>query len=343
MDAPGASYFRISASVAKVFSIPPVKTVNKTILFYNDFHGDPYWNMKEGSQVFEDLNCPVKDCSFTADMGKFSESSAVAFHVPRIGFPTPRNRPPGQVWLFYAWESPAYVNLLPETWRHQFNWSLTYHHKSGYYMPFGTFRKRLNFSERNWTAVLEGKSKPVAWFVSNCNSKSKRMEYVKRLSEVIPVDIWGGCGDNKCGYDEREKCMSIINETYKFYLGFENSFCEDYIGEKLFRYAMYDVVVVVRGGGNYSKVAPPNSYINAADYKSPEDLGQYLKYLDQNKTEYIKYLQWKNDYYAEELDLEQTLWCDICRDLGNASSRQQEMDPYDLWFSGNSCWQPTDL
>ena len=56
--------------------------------------------------------------------------------------------------------------------------------------------------------------------------------------------------------------MAMVAEKYKFYLSFENSFCTDYITEKLWKVLNYDIVPIVMGGGNYTKYAPAKSYIN---------------------------------------------------------------------------------
>ena len=70
-----------------------------------------------------------------------------------------------------------------------------------------------------------------------------------------------------------------IAESYHFYLSFENSLCEDYVTEKLFRALDSDLVPVVMGGANYSKIVPPKSVINVQDFDSPELLGKELKRL----------------------------------------------------------------
>jgi alpha-1,3-fucosyltransferase len=65
--------------------------------------------------------------------------------------------------------------------------------------------------------------------------------------------------------------------NYKFYLAAENSLCPDYVTEKFYRGFLNDVVQVVYGGADYSHYAPPHSYINIADFKSPKalaDVGQ---------------------------------------------------------------------
>ena len=44
-----------------------------------------------------------------------------------------------------------------------------------------------SFGQEN--SDLKGsKSKPVAWFVSNCNAESKREDYVKELAKHIQVE-----------------------------------------------------------------------------------------------------------------------------------------------------------
>ena len=49
---------------------------------------------------------------------------------------------------------------------------------------------------------------------------------MKTLSKFMNVDIFGKCGDLKCGKGRLESCYREMNETYKFYLSFENSLCE---------------------------------------------------------------------------------------------------------------------
>lgn len=80
--------------------------------------------------------------------------------------------------------------------------------------------------------VVRGKSKLVTWFVSNCQAKSGRLKYVEELSRHIGVDVYGECGTFRC--KRSESCFSdVVEPNYFFYLSFENSFCDDYVTEKL--------------------------------------------------------------------------------------------------------------
>ena len=72
------------------------------------------------------------------------------------------------------------------------------------------------------------KSKKVAWFVSNCGARNRRLEYARTLSSHINVDIYGTCGDKRASKD----CLKMLDTDYKVYLAFKN--CVDYITEKFF-------------------------------------------------------------------------------------------------------------
>ena len=59
------------------------------------------------------------------------------------------------------------------------------------------------------------------------------------------------------------------------------------------------------------EIAFPNSFIKIDDFKSIEELGKYLKYLDGNDLAYNQYLQWSLEYVIE---LQQAM-CNICKAL----------------------------
>src|SRR5258705_827989 len=98
--------------------------------------------------------------------------------------------------------------------------------------------------------VASRKTKLVALFVSNCHTTSKRENLVRELSNYIPVDIYGGCGNMSCPRSQTGQCIDILNKDYKFYLAFENSLCRDYVTEKFFNMLQIDVSGLVHGKRN---------------------------------------------------------------------------------------------
>eukprot|EP00095_Tigriopus_kingsejongensis_P002499 snap_masked-scaffold64_size435223-processed-gene-2.15 protein:Tk02499 transcript:snap_masked-scaffold64_size435223-processed-gene-2.15-mRNA-1 annotation:"hypothetical protein DAPPUDRAFT_41601" len=133
--------------------------------------------------------------------------------------------------------------------------------------------------------------------VSNCHTNSERENYANELAKFINVTVMGKCGPMKCKADSKSEdiCLQEL-KSYKFYLSFENSICDDYVTEKFFQRAQDDILTIVMGGTNYDKVAPPHSHLNVKDFKSPQALAKYLKYLDGNDEEYLSYFWWRDHY-----------------------------------------------
>ena len=57
---------------------------------------------------------------------------------------------------------------------------------------------------------------------------------------------------------------------YRFYISFENAICKDYITEKTYNALKLNTIPIVLGGVNYTDILPPHSFINAAEFISPQ-------------------------------------------------------------------------
>ena len=84
----------------------------------------------------------------------------------------------------------------------------------------------------------------------------------------------------------------------QFYLGFENSYCDQYVTEKFWFRMSQNVLPIVLGGGPYTQMAPPHSHINVEDFESPKELADYLKQLDKNSDDYLSYFSGKQAVVA---------------------------------------------
>lgn len=243
-------------------------------------------------------------------------------------------RAPHQRFVLVHMESPllyeAALKIPPYQDKGFFNWTMTYHWNSDIVRPYGYFVPRLfphtgdknrpNFHyaqlPASWIAYdsqafRDGLARrrrsedfvararrpyQVAWLVSNCHTTSKREDYVRELSKHINVTIFGRCSQQPdlqtC---DDVDCYNRIRRDYKFILGFENAFCNDYVTEKFFG-RLEDFVVVVRGQANYSRLAPPHSYVDANDFASPRLLAKHLRKLHENDEEYLSYFWWQKYY-----------------------------------------------
>lgn len=129
--------------------------------------------------------------------------------------------------------------------------------------------------------------------------------------------------------------MKMLETKYKFYLSFENSFCDDYVTEKFFKVLNYDMIPIVLGGGNYSKMAPAKSYIDGRDFQSIAHLAEYIKYLNGNDTAYSEYFEWKS--YFQVVQDYTRVFCQLCQALNDPDSPAKTYDMYKWWRTQAHC------
>lgn len=228
---------------------------------------------------------------------------------------------------------------------------MTYRSDSDFYTPYGKIvrtSKELpdnleefiaNFGSENSDKITETKKHSVAWFVSNCDTPSNRMEYVKALQKLIQVDIFGECGPLKCSRSDENSCWKNVEENYYFYLAFENSICKDYLTEKFFNSMNTSVVPIVLGGANYEEIAPKNSYINAwVDFKNPADLARFLQGLIDSPEKYSEYFWWKEFYRVTSVDSRSIAkyQCEVCKKLQESGTSVYN-DLSEWWEHKSKC------
>ena len=122
----------------------------------------------------------------------------------------------------------------------------------------------------------------------------------------------------------------MLEKTYKFYLSFENSICEDYITEKVWNILKLDIVPVVLGGADYASLLPPHSYIDVANFTSPKALAAYLKQVANDDDLYRSYFRWKRDYYIAGQDRD----CALCEFLSSRKSEKYILPSFNSFWNG---------
>ena len=317
-----------------------------------------------GRTAFINAGCAVSNCRITWQQSNDSVTALSHYDAFLINLDkqTTRwklhNRRPDQVFVMLSKEPPTHIRNL-KLFDNYFNWTMTFRSDSDFVISYGDISplKSAPISKSESMAMrtavrssgvnpARGKTKLAVWPVSNCKAESNRQGYVQLLRQFIPIDIISskGCGGKNstsfessfCSRSNRSSCYDIIEQTYKFYLSFENAICKDYVTEKFFQIINRNMVPVVLGGADYASIAPRHSYINALDY-SPHQLADYLKLLDTNDTLYAEYFWWKPHYRVRNLiDTNKEAFCDLCEALHTQPLKRSTLKNAKKWYISDS-------
>lgn len=323
------------------------------------FVGQSNWYI-EGTRPFRKCGFgPDIQCTYTSNQSLLSESDAVLIRMrtaKNVGN-LPKVHLPHQKWIFYETESPLqtwpFMAEMDISELHDiFNLTSTYAQDSDvptHINPVCQYSrtKRLQMQKENFAAT---KSKGIVWFVSHCNTTSQREMYVKKLAQHIPVDIFGQCGDLKCGksrgkkvpFEVLEECdRKYLNGTYKFYLAFENSLCKGYVTEKLIKLfeENLNIIPVVLGHVNYSHIMPRDSYIDIRNFKSPRSLADLLKNIDKDDKLYNSWARRKMSLKCSA-PKNTPYECRLCEYLHKYQGQKQTVDVAKFWSIQNQCVDP---
>lgn len=251
------------------------------ILEWTTAKKEPFKFMQPEQAAF--LNCEYQNCFLTDNVTYFDDITdfdVVMFNVYNLqrnwnATKLPTKRTENQRYVFVALEPAAYFRISTH-YNGFFNLTWTYKLSSDAIFPYISVKNKHGEiigpkKKMHWIDInkmkpitkkvknkLTKKRKAAAWIVSNCGATSNRNDFVNMLQANLTnygliIDIFGDCGDHKCPRDDREnECYGLIESDYYFYLALENSFCEDYVSEKVLRALQYFAVPIVLGGANYS-------------------------------------------------------------------------------------------
>ncbi|KAK6174086.1 hypothetical protein SNE40_017429 [Patella caerulea] len=310
--------------------------------------------------------CPDRNCFTTTNTAYMKDAAAVLFNAQIMQIQKPMPRPKSQqIWILHDTEpeKPDWshsVTFRTPPWWNLFNWTMFYREDSDIFASYGIVRRKLpsELYNRDLDAIVKAKPKKFVALISHCGTEGKRLEYIQLLQKHIQIDIYGGCGPLKWSRSDDKGFMHMVNSTYKFYLAFENSFCDDYISEKAYRYYKADFILVVRGGGNYTRHIPAGTFIDTRDFKTTKDLADHLRFLDTNHDAYMKMFR-KKDLYTSETEALKTVhgntvvWihyqfesralCEVCYRLNHLQKYSKTIERIDKWFDKRLCYFPDDL
>lgn len=267
-----------------------------------------WWTPFTGDSRVE-RQCKRGSCIFTHSRTELNNSRTKAFmyygtDIDWKDLPLPRRS--DHLWALLHEESPKNNWILASDGGISlFNLTATPSRYSSY--PLTTqFLHKLEWLERPCEVPTHQKSTGsglglVFYLQSDCNPPSDRDSYVQQLMKYISVDSYGKCLHNRdlpshlvdpLTFNSKE-ILSLIAK-YKFTIAFENARCHDYITEKFWRPLYAGSVPIAFGSPTIKDWAPTNqSIIVAEDFESPKDLAKFLHHLDQDETEYERYLEFK--------------------------------------------------
>ncbi|XP_042527453.1 alpha-(1,3)-fucosyltransferase 4 [Dipodomys spectabilis] len=297
------------------------------------------------------LRFGLRGCRLLTDRAALGEAQAVLFHhrdLVRAGAPSPDGageaaalaalaaagaRPPGQRWVWMNFESPSHSPGLRGL-RGLFNWTLSYRADSDVFVPYGRLRARAGPGDPPAGPLppLARKRGLAAWVVSHWDERQVRVRLYRRLSALLPIDVFGRGGPGRpvprCG-------LLHLLARYKFYLAFENSRHRDYITEKLWRNALLaGAVPVVLGPdrANYERFVPRGAFIHVDDFPSPAALAAHLRFLDRNAAVYRRYFRWRRRFAVHLTSFWDEPWCRACEAVQAAGGRAQVVGDLAGWF-----------
>ena len=340
-------------SYSPMFSDDSTQTSRlKVILLWSDFYlrSNKQWPTKLGR-----ISCGEHQCRLSDDRSQYEKSSALVFHHRSKWLkqlPTTRPRRQDQVWVLYnresAWWGPKGQELDPANGL--INWTMGLRKDNDIFIPTATVTEGKFLDgfdpNRNYS---ENKPNDVAVLMSTCSRSAgkgynERQNYLNLLtSNGLNVHHYGKCG-MRCGNDV--KCGEIL-KTYKFYLAFENSICDDYISEKPYSNALrLGTVPIIMSGANLTdtRVLPPGSFIDARQFSNSSQLVQYVIRVARNPQLYNKFFEWRNKWtfmiFADNeglLPMHNDHFCPLCNRL-HTNVAHKSINNLAKWYDQQKCY-----
>ncbi|CAK1542550.1 unnamed protein product [Leptosia nina] len=357
----GVGLLQIYADVYRKPDRLPTET--KFILLWTPADLAPFYLFGSGQKKFIEKNCSYVNCFVTSDRnllgGDITKFDAIGFNGRSIDTLTksqlPQRRSEHQKFIYFNMESADNYPVCKSEYDDFFNWTSTYRLDSDIPYPYIQIKnykgevigpkpnmkwdENAGVIDEDLFFKINNKTKAVAWFVSNCKSRSKRLSYAKELHKALygygyGVDIYGECGPHKCPRHREDSCNALLERDYFFYLSFENSFSEDYVTEKLLTALQHDVVPVVLGGADYSRFLPPGSYLDAQK-SSPGELASMIVTLIEFQKTYSHYFRWKRMYSYSNPALSDDV-CALCAALND----KKMVDSLSSYKNFREWWHP---
>lgn len=281
-------------------------------------------------------DCPVA-CEVSSDHSRANEADAFIVHARDSHMIPPNKSVP---WILQTQENPVYTpSLTNPNFMSKFNLLQSYRLDSDFPDP--------TFTKPNVTPPVPFKDKDGLILAVFSNCEPVRTEYMRQLMKFVQVDSYGACLRNKQGLVNRygsengkefREVKTDLARRYKFSLVLFNQDCDYFVDAQLSHALNAGSVPVVMSTDKLDEFLPGNlkrSVIRVRDFKSPQQLAEYLKYLGNTEAEYNKFLEWKWRGFGNITDTvignfwfpKYPLYCQICVALSERRVHKNGLKP----------------
>lgn len=161
---------------------------------------------------------------------------------------------------------------------------------------------------RNYNVIYDAKNTDLlAVLVTHaCREDSK----LKEIQKLLNVDEISPCSKSITHCTSAD--LQCIFRTYKFYFVIGTA-RNDFITNMVLRAYEEDIIIVVWGGANYSKLFPKGTYIDAEQFATPADLASYLSELAEDRNKYLEFLKRKDMFVTiPHREIQHLALCNLC-------------------------------
>ena len=210
--------------------------------------------------------------------------------------------PRSVVKIFYTGE-----NRRP--WNYQCHHAITFDHMEGpqfYRFPLYALENWVNQKKLGWQdyrtfsriipSRKELKEKGFCSFVVRNGGCQERNDVFHKLSEYKRVDSGGPLYNNVGGPIDQDGFGSHITKTdflhkRKFHIAYENSSYPGYVTEKILHGFLASTIPIYWGSPCVEMDFNRKAFVSRHDFRTTDDMIDYIKYLDNNDDAYIKILE----------------------------------------------------
>jgi hypothetical protein len=154
-------------------------------------------------------------------------------------------------------------------------------------LPYWIFNLNIDNKDKNIKMCLTKKNTDKFCCFVFSNSVPHRNNFCKRLSEYRRIDCGGRCLNNIGG---RVDDKLEFQKKYKFCIAYENSISDGYTTEKILEAFLSNCIPIYLGSPSVNNDFNPETFINAADFSSEDELINYIIKVDNDDQLYNSYM-----------------------------------------------------